>query len=141
MGDIPTYCLSYQSMINFYLESSAALRCRGCSLPEYFTPKYSNTRVKFMGRLLCVHIPGVVFLGCYLYGARCWNIASCGIRPYCGRTYMPLLTIAKIFPLCTFSLRLYAVVNFYGIIYVCIMMYSTWSICLFRYNYFASIHI
>ena len=94
-----------------------------------------------MGRLSCVHIPGVVFLGCYLYGARCWNRASCEIRPYCGRTYMSLLTLEKMFPLCTFSLRLYAVVNFYGIIDVCIMMYSTRSICLFRYKYFTSIQI
>ena len=36
---------------------SAVLSCKASSFPKYLTPKLSNSKVKFIGRLLCFNSP------------------------------------------------------------------------------------
>ena len=91
---IPMCNFNYQSMVTLYLSSSAAFRCKACYFFEYFTPKVSTTKVKLIGQFLCVHSPGVLLEGWYPYRSRCFNMASCDIRPDWGSPYMPLVTLA-----------------------------------------------
>ena len=64
-SDIPMYNFPSQSVVNLYLYSSAAFRCRSCSFTGYVNPRLSTTKVKLIGRILCVHIPGVLLEGRY----------------------------------------------------------------------------
>ena len=53
---------------------SASFRCNACSFTEFFTPKSSTTKVKFIGRLLCFHSSGVFLEGWYPLGSRCFSM-------------------------------------------------------------------
>ena len=73
---------------------SPTFRCKAFSFPEYFTQKSSTIKVKFIVRLLCFHSPGFLLEGCYPYGSRCFNRASCAIHPAWGSLYIPFVTLA-----------------------------------------------
>ena len=103
-------------VVNLYLSSSDYFRCKACSFPEYFTPKSSTTKVNFIGRLLCFHIPGGFLEGWYTYGCRCFTRASWDIFAAWGSPYIPFVTCMNMYSLCDFSMKLYLSTDSCGII-------------------------
>ena len=122
----------YQSVGILCLDSRAAFKWRACYFPVYLTPKLSSTRVNVMRKFLCDQSTKLFFAVWYPYDARCWTRASCEIWPSCRIPYIPLVNFAKIYPLCTLSCRLYAFMNFFGIMDVLILVYPAWSMQLLR---------
>ena len=134
-SDIPIHNFPSRTIGALYLYYSSGLRFRACYFPEYFTPKLSTTKVKLIGRLSCVHIPGGFIEGWYPYGSSWWKRLSCPIRPACGSPYITLVPRENVYLFLTLSLRLYAIMGSCGIMYIGIIIYAALSIQLLKYNY------
>ena len=106
-SDIPMYNFPYQSVVTLYIYLSAAFRCKACYFPEYSRPKSSTTKVKFIGRLLCLHSLGFLLEGWYPYVSRCFTRSLCDIRPAWGIKYILFVTLVQLYPLFGFSARIH----------------------------------
>ena len=88
---MPQYRLPVQSSERLYAFLRELARWSASSLWTYLTPKPSTKRENAMGRVICLHKPGVWATSKYPYGARCSFRAVFASLPACGKLYMDLL--------------------------------------------------